>query len=85
MIGVLLVLRPTSLRTLLKIAVLGYAELIVRPERVVEGEVPVLFGVIQVQEPRCVALHLHAQPAIQLHLAVVEGADAHAHFDTHTD
>ena len=62
---------------------LGSVYLANTPDRV--SEVAVLAGVVDVDEPRGLALHLDAQPAVELDLALVEGPHSDAHLDAHND
>lgn len=77
--------RPCVVVGVLEVAGLVDHELVVRPERVVEGEVAMLFGSVGVEQPRHVAHHVHAQPAVQRLLALVKRTDTHAYLHAHSN
>lgn len=56
-----------------------------RPERVVEGEVSELFGIVRVEKSGCISDHVDAQFAVKVLLSLVEGPNPHTHFDTHVN
>lgn len=68
-----------------EVAFLIDLELVVGPEGIVEGIVAVLavLGVLGVVEASHVADHIHAQLAVEVGLALVEGPHPHSHLYTH--
>lgn len=60
-------------------------EFVMRPERVVEGEVTmfIAFGILGIEESCHISNHIDAQFAVEVALALVEGSNSDTDFDTH--